>query len=69
MRHLVSLERACMTEWIVRAGGGRIRQVPLEVAEAVAETVAETAPDGFGERGYLNGMKAVLDHQEQDYAT
>ncbi len=64
MLHLVSLERACMTEWMVRAGGGRIRQVPLEVAEAVAAT----APDGFGERGYLDGMKAVLDHQGQDYA-
>ena len=64
MLHLISLERACMTEWMVRAAGGRIRQVPLEVADAVAAT----APDGFGERGYLDGMKAVLDHKGQDYA-
>ena len=65
MLHLLSLERACMTEWMVQSAGGRIRQVPVEVAEAVAAT----APDGFGERGYLDGMKAVLDHQGQDYAT
>ena len=64
MLHLISLERACMTEWMVRAVGGRIRRVPLEVAEAVAAT----AHEGFGERGYLDGMKAVLDHQGQDYA-
>lgn len=64
MLHLISLERACMTEWMVRAGGGRMRRVPVEVAEAVAAM----APDGFGERGYLDGMKALLDHEGQDYA-
>ncbi len=64
MLHLLSLERACMTEWMVRSAGGRIRRVPHDVAEAVAAT----APDGFGELGYLDGMKAVLDHEGQDYA-
>ena len=64
MLHLLSLERACMTEWMVCAAGGRIRRVPHDVAEAVAAT----APDGFGELGYLDGMKAVLDHEGQDYA-
>ncbi len=64
MLHLVALERACMTEWMVRSGRGRMRRIPVEVAEAVARS----APDGFGERGYLDGMKAVLDHEGQDYA-
>lgn len=64
MLHLLSLERACMTEWMVRAGRGRMRRVPHEVADAVAAT----APDGFGELGYLDGMKAVLDHEGHDYA-
>ena len=64
MLHLLSLERACMTEWMVRAAGRSMKRVPREVAEAVAAT----APDGFGELGYLDGMKAVLDHEGQDYA-
>ena len=64
MLHVLSLERACMTEWMVRAQGAKIRQVPLAVAEAVGAMSA----DGFGELGYLDGMKAVLDAEGQDYA-
>ena len=56
--HLLALERACMTEWMVKAAGAEIRRVPVEVAEAVGAMAA----DGFGEAGYLEGMKAVLDH-------
>ena len=62
--HILAIERACMTEWMVRAGGGTIRRVPAHVAESVAAMAAE----GFGEAGYLEAMKAVLDHEGQDYA-
>ena len=62
--HILALERACMTEWMVKAAGGTIRRVPAHVAESVAAMAAE----GFGEAGYIEGMKAVLDHEGQDYA-
>ena len=63
MLQLLSLERACQTELLALWTGRSIREIPKEVAHAVANR-----KDGFGEVGYLDAMKDVLDHEGQDYA-
>lgn len=66
MLWLYQLERACMNEALARQAGGSLRQIPVEAARYNAELSDDSAG---GEAGYLEGMKAVLDHQGQDYAT
>lgn len=65
MLWLYQLERACMNELLALQAGGTIREIPMEAAEYNAEMSIDSA----GEAGYLEGMKAVLDHQGQDYAS
>lgn len=63
MLHLLALERACQVELLALSTGQSIRKIPKKVARAVAGR-----NDGFGELGYLDAMKDVLDHAGQDYA-
>ncbi len=65
MLWLYQLERACMNELLALQTGGSIRDIPLETARHNAKLSIDSA----GEAGYLEGMKVVLDHQGQDYAT
>ena len=62
---LVMLEKACHIELLALSSGRAIRRMP----ESVARSVAEMDRDGFGELGYLEALKRVLDHQGQDYAS
>lgn len=66
MIHLYQLERACMNEWFVRSTGRALREISVEAARYNAELGEDLAG---GEAGYLEGMKAVLDQQGQDYAS
>ncbi|MCG8467421.1 MAG: hypothetical protein MJB57_04335, partial [Gemmatimonadetes bacterium] len=65
MLFLYQLERACMNEALVYATGRSLRRIPEEAARYNAELSHESA----GEAGYLEGMKAALDAQGQDYAS
>lgn len=65
MLWLYQLERACMNELLALQTGRSILDIPVEAARYNAEMSIDSA----GEAGYLDGMKAVLDHQGQDYAT
>ncbi len=64
MLRLVMLEKACQLERLALSTGRPIRSIP----EAVARRVGEMDREGFGELGYLDAMKDVLDHQGHDYA-
>ena len=64
MLWLYQLERACMNELLVLQAGRRIRPIPV----AAARHNAELSIESWGEAGYLEGMKEVLDAEGQDYA-
>jgi ribulose-5-phosphate 4-epimerase/fuculose-1-phosphate aldolase len=61
--YLLVLERACRTELLAMSTGYPISKMP----KAVAKKISNHVP-GFGELGYLDAMKAVLDHRGEDYA-
>lgn len=65
MLFLYQLERACMNEALVHSMGRRLRRIP----EDAARHNAALSEDSAGEAGYLEGMKAALDAQGQDYAS
>ncbi len=62
--YLLVLERACRTELLALSTGYSIHKIPKLVAKAISNHVP-----GFGELGYLDAMKAVLDQQGDDYTT
>ncbi len=62
--YLLVLERACRTELLALSTGRAIGRIPKRVARAVSD-----GEPGFGELGYLDAMKDVLDHRGEDYAT
>lgn len=64
MLWLYQLERACMNELLVLQTGRKLRPIPI----AAAKHNAELSIESWGEAGYLEGMKEVLDAEGQDYA-
>jgi ribulose-5-phosphate 4-epimerase/fuculose-1-phosphate aldolase len=63
MLRLVMLEKACQIEVLARSTGHPLRLMP----EDVARSVADMDRVGFGELGYLDAMKEVLDRRGEDY--
>ncbi len=62
---LIMLEKACQIEWLALSTGRLIHPMP----ERVARRVADMDRQGFGELGYLDAMKDVLDSRGPDYAS
>lgn len=64
MLHLYQLERACMNEALVLSMGQRLHRI----SEEAARHNAELSRGATGEAGYLEAMKDVLRHMEEDFA-